>query len=756
MTASRHPRAGRLFPAALVLALALVGPLSARAQSGAPDGAGPGGGAERMVAGERAGPGERAGAGDAQRLDAVVVRAERSLEERFASTGSRVTVTRGDIEQMGADTIADVLQKLPGVQAAPNASGSVDIRMRGMDRGATQILVDGQRVSGGRAGAQLPFDQLPADMIERIEVLRAPSAEYSGATGGTLNIVLRESAPRPETSLRLSGQQAFGEQAPRLFYSRNAGLPGDSRWTYLVSVSAGERLWGSDLHREVIGADGTRTGGDDHLRGRTRELTVLPRLNGRLSATDSVVLRATLLAAETDSRSEGSLAGARADGSPVAGGSRETGDIHRQLMQLRADWTRRLSSARLETRASVERSGERIGRERLEWLDTQTASGATNRSTLASDFGDRRAEHAAQAAIKLTGTGSEQVWMAGLEYEQRRLSIDSHLATGAATPTDRQLSSWFSRRVLWGQNEWAVPGRGTLTAGLRAEALSRGTEVDGTRQQDAPEQWQPSLHWRQPLAQGWQARANLARIRKLPALTDTIDRVIPGWGSNSPARPDLIGNPALRPETTLSLDTGLERRLEGGGQAGVNVFVRSIDDLIVRRTTEVAGRWQQRPENLGSALVWGIEADVRQHLGAIGARGWNLSANASLLQSRVDDGAGWQGRIPGQAHYLANLSVARPMPRSGGAFGGVSLSLKGASDLGTSAAMGGRERARLGVDAHAGQLISGLGFWRLDVFNLGNTRIRRERVDAVAAGSRYEQSAETWGTRLLITVGTRW
>ena len=44
---------------------------------------------------------------------------------RIGATTSRVT--RNDIEQMGADTIADVLQKLPGVQAAPNASGSVFI-----------------------------------------------------------------------------------------------------------------------------------------------------------------------------------------------------------------------------------------------------------------------------------------------------------------------------------------------------------------------------------------------------------------------------------------------------------------------------------------------------------------------------------------------------------------------------------------------------------------------------------------------------
>ena len=147
----------RFAPSPLILlpllgALLLVPPGIARSQG---QGADPGGA-------------ERPGAGEPQRLETVVIRADRTLEERFASTGSRVTINRNDIEQMGADSIADVLRQLPGVQTSGGASGNLEIRMRGMDRSATQILVDGQRVGSGRRSGQLPFDQLPADMIEPV------------------------------------------------------------------------------------------------------------------------------------------------------------------------------------------------------------------------------------------------------------------------------------------------------------------------------------------------------------------------------------------------------------------------------------------------------------------------------------------------------------------------------------------------------------------------------------------------------------
>jgi outer membrane receptor for ferrienterochelin and colicin len=735
--------------AAALLGALLGASTPVRAQSGGSEPGATRGEAERGASDR--GASDRGG--EAERLDAVVVRGDRSLEERFASPLGRITVGRTDIEQMGADTIADVLQRLPGVQVTGAGRGAPEIRMRGMDRGATQILVDGQRAGSGRASAQLPFDQLPADMIERIEVLRTPSAEYGGASAGTINIVMRQPGGQPQSLVRLSAQRAFDAYAPRLFASRQAPIEATGgRWSGFVSLAASERLWGSDQQRRVDGGDGGVRADLDLLRGRTRELTVMPRLDGRLSASDTVILRATLLAMSTDAHTDGSGTVTPAIGSAWAQSSRETGQTHRQMAQVRADWTHRMANARLEARASADRAAETIERERLgSFFDVDPP-----RQSL-TGFDDRRVERSAQAALKLSGTGTGDAWMGGLEFETRRLAVDTALRADGVPVDERALSSSHERRTLWAQNAWALPGRASLATGLRLEQLARSA-IDGAAARDEQQtQLQPTLHLRVPMADGWQLRANLARTRRLPALTDTLDRVVPSWGGNSPTRPDSIGNPALRPESTLALDAGVERRLPRGGQAGLNLFARRIDDLIVRRVAEVGGRWQQRPENLGEAMVWGLEADLRAPLSGIGAPGWNLSATASLLASRVDDGAGWTGRIPGQSHYLGNVSVSRPMPRGEGMFGGATLMLRGAADLSADPGSSGRERARASVEFHVGRVIRGLGFWRLDVHNIGNSRVRRERVDVDAAGaSRAERSVEVYGTRAVFTVGTRW
>jgi outer membrane receptor for ferrienterochelin and colicins len=786
----------RFAPSPLILlpllgALLLVPPGVARSQG---QGADPGGA-------------ERPGAGEPQRLETVVIRADRTLEERFASTGSRVTINRNDIEQMGADSIADVLRQLPGVQTSGGASGNLEIRMRGMDRSATQILVDGQRVGSGRRSGQLPFDQLPADMIERIEVLRSPSAEYSGATGGTINIVMRESLVRRETNVRFTNQHAFSDNGLQGFFSITGplneppgapaagtgapgapgatgapgapGAPGAAAatgpgvtgpgsgdqpvaparpaylpWSYFLAMSANERLWGSNLQREteLAGPDAFRTASEERLRGRTREVIAMPRLNGRLSARDTVILRGMLLGSESDSRLDSAYSGQTGAGVPISGTTLESAESRRHLIQLRGDWTRRLASSRLEVRLSGDTATEQHERERASSAATGVAR--TDSTTL---YGDRRRERSLLTSAKLTGTEGSHVWMAGAELELRRLDVTTSTTPAGEAVQARSYDSSLARRVLWGQNEWGLPASTTLTAGLRLESLARSSRFDGITRDENRTQWQPSLHTRTPLGDGLQFRSNLARTSRIPALADTIDRVMPSLGVNSPTRPDSVGNPALKAESTFSFDAGFEKRLANRGQAGLNVFVRSIDELIIRRTSEVNGRWLQRPENLGRAMAWGLEADVKTDLGVVGAPGWNLGAAASLLQSRLQGDKGYSGRIPGQAHYLLNINIARPMPRSSGFFGGGSVSFTGASDIGSNIDTQGREHAYVSVDAFVGQVIAGLGYWRLGLSNLTNARKNRERVDADSAGGlRTERSVERYQTRVFLSVGTRW
>jgi outer membrane receptor for ferrienterochelin and colicins len=195
------------------------------------------------------------------------------------------------------------------------------------------------------------------------------------------------------------------------------------------------------------------------------------------------------------------------------------------------------------------------------------------------------------------------------------------------------------------------------------------------------------------------------------------------------------------------------------GQAGINLFVRDINDPIIRRTyfdSVGTQRWIQRPENGVGGLAWGIETDIKYPLNFIGLAGWNFSGNASLLKSKTDLSDGSKGRIPGQPHYLLNLSMAKPIPRSGGFFGGGNINFSGASDLRDSSISNGRSRSVGRLDAYVGQVVPNLGYWRLGVYNLNNVGRDRVRTDLDSSGNtRIEQTTDRSGRSIFLTLGTR-
>lgn len=697
-----------------------------------------------------AGDGAGTGMADAPMLREVVVTARRSIEQRFMAAGSLVVIDRRDIEQMGADTVGDLLRQLPGVQVTTNASGGIELRMRGMDASATRVLVDGQRATGR---AQLSFDQLPAELIERIEVLRAPTAEYAGATGGTINFVLRQASARRETTVRLTNNHVWDRNAAQFFFSRSGplGAPADpsapapaSPWSYFVAVSGGELLLGSDVRRHTF-MDGLPSAEvDADTRIRRAEWTLLPRLQGRLSAADQIHLRGTLTSTEFDGRHRSRRAG------PGFTAVRDEDSLTRRHHGMAAiDWTHRFEASKLETTWSGARTTERVDRR-----DGQAAEGEVVPPLL---FDEDRRDQQWSAKAKLTGTGSPLLWSLGAEAEQRRLNVRTLTLTGEAGLSQASRAQATQRRLaVWTDREWELPGRTTLTLGLRGEAVRSQAAADGLPASARQGFVQPSLHTRTPIGDDLQWRANLARITRLPRVWDLVDRSIPSQGGNSLSNPDTEGNPALRPETAWALDTGFERRLPGQGLWGVSVFVRSIDDVLASTTRLAESRWVSRRENVGDALAWGLESELKTGLGWLGlGDDWTLSANGSLLQSRMTRGADRGARIPGQARYTATLGVARPVRRSGGWFGGATLTLTGPSQL-RAVGLSGRERSRAALDVYVGNGVRGLGYWRLGVFNVGDAPYRRARGYLDAAGhDTIERSSLRLTPRVYLSAGTQ-
>ena len=119
---------------------------------------------------------------DAEMLDAVEIRAERStveikLDKKIYNVGSDMIVKGG--------SVSDVLDNVPSVSV--DVEGNVSLR--GNEN--VKILIDG-RPSGGVNIADV-LKLLPADAVDKVEVITNPSARYDAeGGGGILNIVLKK------------------------------------------------------------------------------------------------------------------------------------------------------------------------------------------------------------------------------------------------------------------------------------------------------------------------------------------------------------------------------------------------------------------------------------------------------------------------------------------------------------------------------------------------------------------------------------
>ena len=104
-------------------------------------------------------------------------------------------VSRQRIEQMGARTLLDVLKALPGVETGKDVSGFDRVSMRGVRKdGEILLLVDGHRWNNFYNGR--PYWAIPADIIERVEVIRGPGSALYGTSAfvGVVNVVTRETS----------------------------------------------------------------------------------------------------------------------------------------------------------------------------------------------------------------------------------------------------------------------------------------------------------------------------------------------------------------------------------------------------------------------------------------------------------------------------------------------------------------------------------------------------------------------------------
>jgi iron complex outermembrane receptor protein len=143
----------------------------------------------------------------------IVVTGSRIRRDPLSQDSPVITLDQNALAQTGLSAVADILQRLPSASGGLNSkvnnsgnlgnppdgggvgAGSAEIDLRYLSAKRTLVLVDGLRFVNGTSGSGIPatvdLNTIPANMIDRIEVLQSGASSLYGsdAIAGVVNII---------------------------------------------------------------------------------------------------------------------------------------------------------------------------------------------------------------------------------------------------------------------------------------------------------------------------------------------------------------------------------------------------------------------------------------------------------------------------------------------------------------------------------------------------------------------------------------
>jgi outer membrane receptor for ferrienterochelin and colicins len=590
---------------------------------------------------------------------------------RRESSATKIIITREDIEQYGDSNLGDVMRRLPGVTQGGRPGRGGPIQMRGMGGGFTQILINGERIAPGFSPEQIAPDQ-----VERIEILRAPTAETGArAIAGTINIILREPLRTTNNDVRAGVQAERGKFSPNLSWTRNDTL--GPTGTYNLTVNAGhfDQLNSADTRTTYVNTATNAIDLDHRETSESRDkrdsVFVSGRLQWRLGPGEMFSVQPFLVA--NDIKSDGQSTRNQIGGTTPApyATSNSASETSVRVFRLMSMLNRRIDDAmRYELRASA---GVVTPKNNSQSNQFNAAGVRTLVQTNETDARDR-SWNLAGKVTRSWGDGKHSL-VGGAEYEDiQRTEESTTLLNGVRQLADfgSELSVSTRRTALYIQDEWDPSPQFGAYGGLRWEQIETKSETAANPVKNTSRVLTPLAQgvWRFAAPKRDQIRLALTQSYRAPTTQNLVARpslntLFPVPGANTPASPDRAGNPNLKPELANGIDLAYENYLKAGGVVSVNLFTRRIDDLI-RNVTSLetvsyanVPRYVSRPQNLGKATTSGIEFDAKFQLTELidGAIPINFRVNASVFDSKVNEVRGPNNRIDEQPRGTGNIGA---------------------------------------------------------------------------------------------------
>jgi outer membrane receptor for ferrienterochelin and colicin len=602
-------------------------------------------------------------------------------------------------------TVGDALKRVPSVAFLSDVLESDGVRLRGLDPAYTQILINGEQVpgSGDSSGAfgngadgAFFVDRIPAELIERVEIVRSQSANRSGdAVAGAINIVLRD-------AYNLDGGYI---RAGAMYWDNDEHFGTTLGGVWGGEVGGGRLLIGANMQDRHNPKDKLSTRYDEpgdsiansEVQTDIRDGTDysanfsydIDALGGELSFDGFFVQTDRTQTEDSIEYDEGVV-----DPGNIESVNANDVDIDQQSYSLNGRYAFdalggenriRLSFARFTNEAFefedeaaydtfpsvVEEYESEIGTTDLtdeEWRlklehERQLAEGVSLEFGV--HFEQKERENLVRAADVGFATEDGDAIPDPMPFDGSLVDLGDLEAVdgGDNTIERRRIDPYLMLSGTAGAVEWEV--------GLRYETteITVDDRTTGDSIENSFETILPSAHVSWNLTDNDRILASAARTVRNPSFTFLSPAELEEELGDS----DFQGDPTLVPETAWGFDIGYERRLGRTGIVGVNYFYRDVSDLLEVFNTgeegsEGAGTFIYSARNGGDGKVWGVEFDLSTSLSAIGLEDTGVFLNYSWLDSEIEDELGTR-RFNSQAESIFNVGFIQDLPSLNTSFG---------------------------------------------------------------------------------------
>lgn len=694
---------------------------------------------------------------DAITLKDAVVTAKQELKQ---APGVSI-ITAEDIKKRPpANDLSDVIRREPGVNLTGNStSGSRgnnrQIDLRGMGPENTLILIDGRPSSSrnavrygwtGDRDTRGETNWVPAEEVERIEILRGPAAARygSGAMGGVVNIITKRPTEELRGSVTLYAIQPEDD-------AEGTGQRANFNLSGALNDSLAFRLYGGANKTNADDADINgehQVGADTLVAGRegVRNKDISGLLSWQLNPDHSLDLEATYSRQGNIYAGDTMLNGGGAFVNQLYG--KETNIIQRSSYALTHNGIYDWGSSTASLAYDYTRN-ERLNEGLAGGGEGAPAEGA-------GVFMSRLRNTRANAEVNLPlEVGAPQVLTLGGEYlyeslndpgSMRAQTWDPGVGGVPAIPGfDRsQTKTTAHSFALFAEDNIEVGERTIVTPGLRYDDHE---EFGGN--------WSPSLNASHELTDELTLKGGIALAYKTPNLYQSNPNYLlysMGFGCNAAEANAggcyLIGNPDLEPETSINKEIGLAFD-KGTWRTSATYFRNDYKNKIVSSNTAAFrlanGRRVQNWENSGKAVVEGVEGNLFVTLSP--TLEWNTNFTY-MIESKDKDSGEPLSIIP---EYTLNTSLDWAATEK------LSLQVSG-TYYGTQESPSYNARRNVAIDTQAQKDIDPYGLMgvsagyafneqysvRMGINNLFDKRIYREGNATEAGANTYNEAGRAY------------